>query len=295
MGYFAKLYPQSVYRTPKGKVKERIGSQSLDVELPDLAGQLTESQILSLKDQILSLNAVLVMALLPEELHGKPMPYIDRIYKAMKLKKVSKSEHEMVMLDLLWEEIEGPVLNRIKLGLMDSFFEGIFQFFSEKISKVVGGYMRSLPRHVSVSEGDDLQTVAQLELIETIKVWKPSEKAQIWTLAYTRIGGAMKDHIRYVTKSDPSRFYEWVTDAAHMLKSFSDASFEDKIETGYELAKAMECLTPRERKIVILHAEQDKTFKEISKEVDVSESQISRIYKKSVEKLKKELHQEPEL
>ena len=135
--------------------------------------------------------------------------------------------------------------------------------------------------------------MAQLEFLETFKVWDPEKSDAIWPLAYSRITGAMKDHVRYITKSDPTRFYDWVTDAAHLYLDMKKGdSFEQKIETGVQLGAAMEVLTVRERQIVVAHTRKDHTFQMIADDMDLSESQISRIYKKAIEKIKKVVDEE---
>ncbi len=49
----------------------------------------------------------------------------------------------------------------------------------------------------------------------------------------------------------------------------------------------MQVLSEREKLVVISHAKDDLTFKEIGDKINVSESQISRIYKKALEKIRK--------
>ena len=164
----------------------------------------------------------------------------------------------------------------------------ILRFYTVKVDYVVSKYAKYLPNYVVESEIDDLKTVAKLELLETLKVWDPGKGEDIWPLAQQRIIGAMKDHIRYITKSDPSRFYEWVSDAAYFYMAVKDrADFATEIENGMELNEALKVLDYRERKIIIMYTKKDMTFKEIGIKLDVSESQISRIYKRAIEKLKK--------
>ena len=144
-----------------------------------------------------------------------------------------------------------------------------------------------MPYHISLTEGDDLTTIAQLELIETFKAWQPSKNPDIWPLAYTRVNGAMKDHIRYISKSDPTRFYDWVVDAANLyLAVNNDNSHESTIENSAELDRALSSLTQKESQIVTLYINEDLTFKDISKKLNISESQISRIYKAATKKIK---------
>ncbi len=191
-------------------------------------------------------------------------------------------------VEKIWETITTPVLNNIKVHLLQYHVSDILRFYTVKVDYVVSKYAKYLPNYVVESEIDDLKTVAKLELLETLKVWDPGKGEDIWPLAQQRIIGAMKDHIRYITKSDPSRFYEWVSDAAYFYMAVKDrADFATEIENGMELNEALKVLDYRERKIIIMYTKKDMTFKEIGIKLAVSESQISRIYKRAIEKLKK--------
>ena len=140
----------------------------------------------------------------------------------------------------IWETINTPVLNNIKVYLLQYHVSDILRFYTVKVDYVVNKYAKYLPNYVVESEIDDLKTVAKLELLETLKVWDPGKADDIWPLAQQRIIGAMKDHIRYITKSDPSRFYEWVSDAAYFYMAVKDrADFATEIENGMELNKAL--------------------------------------------------------
>jgi len=193
-------------------------------------------------------------------------------------------------VEQIWAGIEVPVVNTIKIDLMSRFSDQILLSYANRLEAIVKKYARHLPYHVADSEIDDLRTIARLELLETLKVWLPSRNLDFWPLAQARVIGAMKDHIRYISKSDPSRFYDWITDAAYVYMAVNDrADFQDTIDDGTQLAEAMQALTDRERSVVILHTKDDLTFKQIGEQFGISESQISRIYKKSLEKIKKQL------
>lgn len=191
----------------------------------------------------------------------------------------------------IWVQIQEKVLNNIKFHILKSYPAEILHSFNGKIDSIVKQYIRYLPPHVALNEIYDLKTIAQLEFIEALKVWNPSQSSDIWPLAYAKINGAMKDHIRYLTKSDPSSLYDWVTDAAHFYLNLNEnnKNSEDTLEPSFQLQEILEVLAEREKKIVIEHIYHDLTFKEISKKVNVSESQISRIYKKALEKIRKEI------
>jgi RNA polymerase sigma factor (sigma-70 family) len=188
----------------------------------------------------------------------------------------------------IWKLIEPPVTNFLKIHYLNQHIETLLHTFEGKLLFLINKYKRHLPNHISHTEGDDLITIAQLELIETFKNWNPSKNIDIWPLAYSRINGAMKDHIRYISKSDPSRFYDWVTDAANLYIAINeDNTYEEQVENNYFLDRALTHLNEKEKKVVILHVTKDLKFKDIAERIQLSESQVSRIYKQAVEKIKK--------
>jgi RNA polymerase sigma factor (sigma-70 family) len=189
----------------------------------------------------------------------------------------------------IWGQIQEPILNNIKVQLLKTYPAEILHYFNPKIYTIVKYYMKYLPPFVAENEAQDLVTIAQLEFLETLKTWNPQKGKFIWPLAYAKINGAMKDHIRYITKSDPSTLYEWVKDAAYFYLTLNKTSnFEYTVETSMQLKEAMKILTEKEKKVLVDHIYKDLTFQEIGKKLKISESQISRIYKTILEKLKKE-------
>jgi len=192
--------------------------------------------------------------------------------------------------EAIWDKIGKGVLSHVKVHLLTYYVSDIILFFRTPIDTVVKKYARHLPDYVVDSEIDDLRTIAQLEFLETIKIWDPEINENIWPLAYQRIVGAMKDHIRYVTRSDPARIYDWMTEAAEVYMSVEErADFVHKFDNGDQLNRAMVSLSEREKHIVLEHTRSEMTFKTIGDQMGISESQISRIYKKAIDKLKKEL------
>ena len=116
----------------------------------------------------------------------------------------------------IWKQIEKTVIIAIKKHLLKNYPNEILQKYKTRLGYLVSKYVTHLPQHVAKSESDDLSNIARIELFETIKNWDPDKNKDIWPLAYSRITGAMKDLIRYITKSDPSRMYEWITNAAYL-------------------------------------------------------------------------------
>ena len=196
----------------------------------------------------------------------------------------------MNYIDKLFTKLQNPIVNRFKLHILKHHSDLLLSEYYQKIEVCVRQYCRVLPPHISHSEFDDLLNIAKLEFLETLKVWDLDKSNAVWPLAKLRVVGAMRDHIRYITKSNPTGFYEWVADAAYMVQlSTQSARFEKQIEDGIDLNNLMEVLDYRERKIVLDHTKEDMTFKEIGSSLGVSESQVSRIFKKSLDKMRKVL------
>ncbi|NDD66275.1 sigma-70 family RNA polymerase sigma factor [bacterium] len=193
-------------------------------------------------------------------------------------------------LETHWHTIETAVINRIKIQLMRRHADDILTAYEPRLKKLVRGYAKHLPDHIQGSETDDLYTVAQLELLESFKVWLPSRCLDFWGLANLRIVGALKDHVRFVSKGDAYRLYDWITDSAYVMMAVSDrADFQHTIDTGIQLTQVMSVLTDREKSVVVHHSKEDLTFRQIGELLGISESQISRIYKRAIDKMRHHL------
>ncbi|MBD98110.1 MAG: sigma-70 family RNA polymerase sigma factor [Candidatus Marinamargulisbacteria bacterium] len=185
-----------------------------------------------------------------------------------------------------WSENALAIANHLKLAILKEHHAAVLSTFQTRMNRILYTYLQHLPRHVRDSEKEDLQTIVMIEFFETIKVWNPERHNSVWPLAYQRINGAMRDHIRFVTRTDPTRFYEWVNTAANMyLVIQENNTFEAAMDNTYDLQSVLQLLDAREQEIVIAHALHDQTFKKISKKVHLSESQVSRIYNKSIKKI----------
>lgn len=187
-----------------------------------------------------------------------------------------------------WSEIEQTLDRHIKQHLIDNYSDQILKKFQPKINYLVNKYLASLPYHVRESDGDDITNIAKIEFFETIKAWDPKRSTDVWPLAYSRITGAMRDQIRFITKASPARMYDWITDAAYLYMTVEeDKEFEHKIDSGVVLSEAMKQLSRKERFIIFNRFKHDFTFKEIGEKINLSESQVTRIYKLALKKLKK--------
>ena len=150
--------------------------------------------------------------------------------------------------------VDDRIIAGLKKYFLNKFPKEILKKFQAQLDVLVSKYVAHLPRHVASSEFDDLANVARLELFESIKSWDPRKNPKVWPLAQQRITGAMRDHIRYLTKSDPTRLYEWITNAAYLFMSVEQSPhFEHKIEDGFQLDKAMRILNDLERQVVVMY------------------------------------------
>ena len=96
---------------------------------------------------------------------------------------------------------------------------------------------------------------------------------------------------------DDSNFYEkGSADQSSYLSDSYDlyitgvTDFAEKIENKLFLRKAISKLTVQERKVIYLYYFKGKTFKEIGKSLNITESRISQINKKILFTLKKEIN-----
>ena len=193
----------------------------------------------------------------------------------------------MTQRDEYWESNAVSISNYIKLAILKRHHKTVLATFQARMNRILYTYLQHLPRHVRDSEKEDLQTIVMIEFFETIKIWDPERHVSVWPLAYQRINGAMRDHIRFVTRSDPTRFYEWVNTAANMYMVIQENNtFESTMDSAYDLQSVLQLLDTRDQEIVVSHALHDQTFKQISKKVQLSESQVSRIYNKSIQKIR---------
>ena len=192
------------------------------------------------------------------------------------------------LIDSVWKKIGSKIINYVKVVVLEKHLEVVNEFFLERLTIIIRRYSRTLPLHVLDTESEDLKTIAQLELIESIKAWDPINNDEVWPLAQMRMLGAMRDHIRYLSKADPTRVYEWVNDqASNYINSKTPVDHSTSFAMKDEIKQAMKQLEQREQFIIYAHVKLDLTFKVIGKRIDLSESQVSRVYKKAISKLKK--------
>ena len=198
-------------------------------------------------------------------------------------------------IDKIWEKLGLKVVNIIKIEVLEKHLNAVLRFFDTRLKMAKGRYCKNLPYHVLETEKEDLDTISQLELIETIKIWDPVHNDEVWPLAQTRIVGALKDHIRYITKSNPTRVYEWVNEQAqNYVSTKTQTDHATQYAMKDQLKFAMKELSERERLVIRAHVKQDQTFKTIGESIKLSESQVSRIYKGAIKKMKRIIEKDQE-
>ena len=93
---------------------------------------------------------------------------------------------------------------------------------------------------------------------------------------------------------EPISLYEPVYndngDALYLMDQLSDTSGGDELWLeNIVLKEALKCLNDRERKIINLRFYQNKTQMEIAEEIGISQAQVSRLEKATLEKIRKHL------
>ncbi|HBF86959.1 MAG TPA: RNA polymerase subunit sigma-70 [Clostridiales bacterium] len=154
-------------------------------------------------------------------------------------------------------------------------------------------------------DGDDLISVGSIGLIKAINTYEPNKGTQLATYTARCIENEMLMLLRANKKyKNNVSLYDTVgTDKDGNELELMDLLYEkedgvlDKVESRLLKDKFVEvmerCLTDREFKIMCLRygikCEKPLTQREVSKKLKISRSYVSRIEKKSIEKIKEEV------
>jgi len=164
--------------------------------------------------------------------------------------------------------------------------------YKNQIDATVKWYINNLPSSVAIREGEDLTQEAKIAFLDALKTWDP-RKGDLWPYVSIRLKGAMQDYLRKRGTDPVTGIYEWVTHAANVYLAFNkEVAVTETTELATQIDSALKDLDENERKVIIGYYQDDKTFKEIGKEIGLSESQTSRICKAATQKLKKLLFKE---
>ena len=82
---------------------------------------------------------------------------------------------------------------------------------------------------------------------------------------------------------------EPMIDSAHPVRFSQTEEVVEEAELKEKLAESLELLTEKERRVIELYYYEDMTLKEISKILEVSESRISQLHTKALNKMRKKM------
>ena len=186
------------------------------------------------------------------------------------------------------QEIEDRIISILRRQFL-KYSSEVVEKYKSQIDQTVKWYIRSLPRHVASSEADDLASEAKIAFIEALKTWDP-RKGDLWPYVSVRLKGSMQDFLRKRGTDPVAGMYEVITSAANVYMAFNkETVHHDSIDDLLHVDTAMKTLEENEKKVISKYYKEDKTFKEIGKEIGLSESQVSRICKTATLKLKSSL------
>lgn len=170
------------------------------------------------------------------------------------------------------------------------FSNEVIDKYKFQIDSTVKWYINNLPRNVARNESEDLNSEARMAFIDALKTWDP-RRGDLWPYVSIRLRGAMQDYLRRRGADPVTGIYEWVTQAANVYLAFNkELAQSETTEDATQIESMMKLLSPNEQQILTDYYQNDKTFKEIGKEINLSESQVSRICKTATLKLKKLLN-----
>lgn len=164
--------------------------------------------------------------------------------------------------------------------------------YKDQINSTVRWYVSTLPRHIASSEAHDLESEAKIAFVECLKTWDP-RKGDLWPYVSVRLKGSMQDYLRKRGTDPVAGLYEFITSAANVYMAFNRKEIvHEEVDKLLHVDSAMEDFSAKEKAVIENYYQHDKTFKQIGKEIGLSESQVSRICKDATLKLKKALRDE---
>ncbi|MDD4179567.1 MAG: sigma-70 family RNA polymerase sigma factor [Candidatus Margulisbacteria bacterium] len=185
-------------------------------------------------------------------------------------------------------EVEDRIVSIIREQFLKHSAETLDKY-KNQIESTVRWYVSTLPRHIASSEAHDLESEAKIAFVECLKTWDP-RKGDLWPYVSVRLKGSMQDYLRKRGSDPVAGLYEFITSAANVYMAFNKKEIiSDEIDKVLHVDSAMKDFSDKEKAVLENYYQNDKTFKEIGKEIKLSESQVSRICKEATLKLKKNL------
>lgn len=151
------------------------------------------------------------------------------------------------------------------------------QIYTDFHNKVFG-YIQSKVKNMQIAE--DLASDVFVKVYERINVFD-EKKASLSTWIYLITKNTLIDYYR--TRKEHSELPEQLSASSSVEESVCTTEMLDA------LAKALEELEEREKRIVIQHFYEGATLKEIAKQMDISYSYVKLLLNKAIGKLKKSL------
>jgi RNA polymerase sigma factor (sigma-70 family) len=189
------------------------------------------------------------------------------------------------------KEVEDRIVSLLREEFLKHSHETL-ERYRKQIEATVKWYVSSLPRHIAKSEADDLESEAKIAFVDCLKTWDP-RKGELWPYVSVRLKGSMQDYLRKRGGDPVAGLYEYVTSAANVYMAFNRKEIaHEEVDKLLHLDSAMKDFSEKERAVVEGYYKKDLTFKEIGEDIDLSESQVSRICKDATLKLKKLLRGE---
>lgn len=191
------------------------------------------------------------------------------------------------------QEIEDRIIDILRNQFL-KYTDEVLEKYKEKINSTVRWYVSKLPMYVKTGEADDLASEARIAFIEALKTWDP-RKGELWSYISVRLKGSMQDYLRRRGGDPVAGMQEWISSAAHVYLAFNQQIiYHEKIDDVLHVEHAMKDLDEKEIKVIEGYYKQDKTFKDIGKEIGLSESQVSRICKEATYKMRQSLKKSSE-
>jgi RNA polymerase sigma factor (sigma-70 family) len=189
------------------------------------------------------------------------------------------------------KEVEDRIVSIIREQFLKYSSETL-EKYKDQIESTVKWYVSTLPRHIATSEASDLESEAKIAFIDCLKTWDP-RKGELWPYVSVRLKGAMQDYLRKRGTDPVAGLYEFITSAANVYMAFNRKEIvHEEIDKILHVDSAMKDFSEKEKRVLEHYYKHDKTFKEIGREIGLSESQVSRICKEATLKLKKALREE---